>query len=93
MISTKEQPLTERQAYDAMVKRNTNLLEHVMSRLGPEELLSDLLLTQDTHIRFTYDGTRFIYYHSGHVTICDPERGVEIGGMLKAQAMKDLLNV
>jgi len=72
------------------VVHNTRRLEHVMSILDAA-LLSDLLLTQDTHIRFTYDGARFIYYHNGHVTIAEP--GVEIGGTGKAQAMKDLLNV
>lgn len=72
------------------VAYNTARLERVMGILDAD-LLSDLLLTQDTHIRFTYDGIRFIYYHNGHVTIAEP--GVEVGGTGKAQAMKDLLDV
>jgi len=81
------------------VAHNTKRLEHVMRVLDANRL-GDFLLTNDTHIRFTYDSRfndrgpiRFIYYHSGHVTIADIDRGVEIGGTLEAQDMKDLLNV
>ena len=72
------------------VAHNTGRLEHVM-RVLDADLLSNLLLTQDTHIRFTYDGTRFIYYHSGHVTTT--ANGFEAAGTLEGTAMEDLLSV
>lgn len=73
------------------VKRNAKLLEHAVHTLRSPELLSDFCLTKESHIRFTYDGIRYIVYHSGHVTISEP--GIEIGGRLEATAMKNLLDV
>lgn len=92
MISAKEQPLTERQVFEAEIKRNTKLLEHVMGVLDAN-LISDIDLSEiGRRIRFTYNEIRYIVYHSGHVTIADTERGVEVGGLFSAQAMKDLLD-
>ena len=91
MISTKEQGPTERQAYDAMVKRNTKLLEHVIQKIFDPKLLSDINLTIETQIRFNYVDVRFIIYHSGHVTIA--ETAMEVGGMIEAQIMEDLLDI
>ena len=80
-----------------IVAHNTGRLSHVMRVLDANRL-SDFLLIECSHIRFTYDSRfndhgpiRFIYYNSGHVTIADTDRGIEIGGMIEAQDMKDLL--
>ena len=77
-----------------IVAHNTGRLSHVMRVLDANRL-SDFLLTEDTHIRFTYDSRfndlgpiRFIYYHNGRVSIAQP--GVEIGGTPEAQDMKEL---
>lgn len=72
------------------VAHNTLRLERVMRVLDANRL-SNFLLTEDTHIRFTYDGTRYIYYHNGHVTIAEP--GVEIGATPEGEAMEHLLDV
>lgn len=72
------------------VAHNTGRLSHVMSRLDAN-LLSNFLLTQDNHIRFDYDGIRYIYYHGGHVTISEP--GVEIGATPEGEAMEHLLAI
>lgn len=71
------------------VERNTLLLEHVIHTLRSPELISDINLTQEGRIRFTYDGIRYIVYHRGYVSISEP--GVEIGGRPEADAMKKLL--
>lgn len=91
MISRQEQPSTERQVYDAMVKRNTKLLEHVIQKIHDPKLVSDINLTIETQIRFNYEDVRFIVYHSGHVTIA--ETAVEIGGRIEADLMKKLLDI
>ena len=81
------------QAYEAEIKRATKLLEHVMSVLDAN-LISDInLIEADRRIRFTYNDIRYIVYHSGHVTIADTDRGVEVGGLFDGQAMKDLLGI
>ena len=75
------------------IKRATKLLEHVMGVLDAN-LISDINLTEgDRRIRFTYNEIRYIVYHSGHVTIADTGRGVEVGGLFDGQAMKDLLAI
>ncbi len=78
-------------SYERMINRNTKLLEHVIQKINDPKLLSDINLTIETQIRFTYVDVRFIVYHSGHVTIA--ETAVEIGGRIEAQIMMDLLDI
>lgn len=73
------------------LERNTKLLEHAMSVLDAN-LISDINLSEEgRRIRYTYDGIRYIVYHSGHVTIA--ETAVEIGGRIEGQIMEDLLDI
>lgn len=73
-----------------LINRNTELLEHVIHSLDAT-LISDIDLTRKDCIRFTHDGTRYIVYHRGYVSISEP--GVEIGGRPEAEAMKDILDL
>lgn len=73
------------------INRNAELLEHVIHTLQSPELLSDFLLIHESHIRFTYDGIRYIVYHRGHVSISEP--GIEIGGRHEADTMKNILDL
>ncbi len=91
MISDREQSRPPKAITKRDLKRNTKLLERVIQKIHDPKLLSDINLTIETQIRFTYVDVRFIVRHSGHVTIA--ETAVEIGGRIEAQIMEDLLDI